>query len=29
VNNPERILAALDRHLERAIRVILYGRAAR
>lgn len=28
MNNPEKILAALDRHLERPTRVILYGRAA-
>jgi hypothetical protein len=28
VNNPEKILTALDRHLERPTRVILYGRAA-
>lgn len=28
MNNPERILAALDRHLQRPTRVILYGRAA-
>ena len=28
MNNPETILAALDRHLERPTRVILYGRAA-
>jgi hypothetical protein len=28
VNNPQRILTVLDRHLERPTRVILYGRAA-
>ena len=28
MNNPQRILTALDRHLERPTRVILYGRAA-
>lgn len=28
MNNPEKILTTLDRHLERPTRVILYGRAA-
>jgi len=28
MSNPRQILAALDRHLERPTRIILYGRAA-
>jgi hypothetical protein len=28
MNNPDRILSTLDRHLERPTRIILYGRAA-
>ncbi|MSU49812.1 MAG: hypothetical protein EXS37_12135 [Opitutus sp.] len=28
MNNPEKILAALDRHLDQRTRIILYGRAA-